>query len=72
MMLFFLPSLVVTRTTGPGSIIVKALSSFNGRMDVTAEYYRGALTPAFRGPPGQAPSGNRSMRLHALLAKLTE
>jgi len=29
MMLFFLPSLVVTRTTGPDSINVKALLSFN-------------------------------------------
>lgn len=36
-MLFFFPSLVVTRTTGPDSISVKALLSFNNLIDTPAQ-----------------------------------
>jgi len=38
MMLFFFPSFVVTRTTGPGSINVKAVLIFNLFMQVPPYY----------------------------------
>ncbi len=67
MMLFFCPSWVVTRTTGPGSIRVKALLSFNFRMrasgDVPLADGQTKLPPAPRsrvGPPEERGEKERS------------
>ena len=47
-------SLVVTRMTGPDSISVKALPSFNGRMVAQSHLLRVRVERPHAGRPGQA------------------